>query len=179
MERRIAQGRSGGRWFRPGFYFRDRLRSNGISLTIHPNQTRARSQTAKFRPATGSVRPASDAQRSVSPMISTAWSRPQCSWAETASGEKHLTRPHCPLLNLGSELGYAAILPISALSPSVRNAQPSRSVSKYRRFPFGRQIIPTDIEFPAGRTTDLESVETLVAHLICPIRFRRSGLIQQ
>jgi hypothetical protein len=40
-------------------------------------------------------------------------------------------------------------------------------------------VIPTDIEFSAGRTTDLERVATLVAHLISPIRFRQSGFIRQ
>jgi hypothetical protein len=38
---------------------------------------------------------------------------------------------------------------------------------------------PHRLEFPAGRTTDLESVETLVAHLISPIRFRQGGCTRQ
>ena len=39
--------------------------------------------------------------------------------------------------------------------------------------------VPLDIEFAVRRTTDLESVGTLVAHLISPIRFRRSCFIRQ
>jgi hypothetical protein len=56
------------------------------------------------------------------------------------SGDTYLTPPHCSVRYILTELRYAAILPISALSHSARNAQASRSVSKYRRFPFGKQI---------------------------------------
>jgi hypothetical protein len=51
-------------------------------------------------------------------------------WAVAASGITHLTLPHCRVRYISAELHYGAILPISALSQSVRNTQASRSVSK-------------------------------------------------
>jgi hypothetical protein len=44
-------------------------------------------------------------------------------------GDIHLTPPHCRVHYISAEFRYAAILSISALSKSARNAQASRSVS--------------------------------------------------
>jgi|SRR6516225_12399889 len=66
---------------------RDRLRSDyvvGMAITNRMSGA----ITKEFRWANGLVPPASDARKSVSPVISSAWWRPQCPWAETASGEK-------------------------------------------------------------------------------------------
>jgi hypothetical protein len=92
--------------------------------------------------------------------------------------QEHLIRGHGRNRN---KLRYAAIL-ISAVSRLARK-RPSFTlaleIAQVSIWQANCLATPTDIEFPAGRTTDLESVETLVAHLISPIRFRRSGFIQQ
>jgi hypothetical protein len=98
-------------------------------------------------------------------------------WAETASGGKAPDAATLPcLLTVTRQSCRSQPVAICQKHPSLTLGLEIPQVSVRQADCF---VIPTDIEFPAGRTTDLESVGTLVAHLISPIRFRRSGLIWQ
>jgi hypothetical protein len=96
-------------------------------------------------------------------------------WA--ASGITHLTLPSLPVRYISAELGYAANRSISAFA--IGQKRPGVTLGfEIAQAPVrqaNRLAISTDIKFPAGRTTDLESVGNLVAHLISPIRFWQSN----
>ena len=99
---------------------------------------------------------------------------------DSVGGKRHLTPPRCPVCYTWAE----SVTRQSCRSQPVAIYQKRPSLTLGLEIPqvSVRQanclVIPTDIEFPTGRSTDLESVGTLVAHLISPIRFRRSGFIQ-
>jgi len=157
---------------------RDRLRSDyvvGMAITNRMSGA----ITKEFRWANGLVPPASDARKSVSPVISSAWGGGHNAHGQRQRrGKRHLTPPRCPVCYTWAE----SVTRQSCRSQPVAICQKRPSLTlglEIAQAPIGQangRGVPPDIEFSVGRAMDLESVGTLVAHLISPIRFRRSGL---
>jgi hypothetical protein len=97
---------------------------------------------------------------------------------DSVGGKRHLTPPRCPVCYTWAE----SVTRQSCRSQPVAICQKRPSLTlglEIAQAPIGQangRGVPPDIEFSVGRAMDLESVGTLVAHLISPIRFRRSGL---